>query len=97
MKKSRLPGKQIPGLDPEGPIVDIARIVLETRLKAVEMLLPLAAERAEEDEEYIHQLRVATRRADAALRTFHPFIGKKTCRQVRRCLRRIRRASLRRP
>jgi CHAD domain-containing protein len=63
------------------------------RLKAVEQMLPLAAGHAEEDVEYVHQLRVATRRADAALRLFRPLAGPARWKKTRRRLRRIRQAA----
>jgi CHAD domain-containing protein len=48
---------------------------------------------ADRDAEYVHQLRVGTRRADAALRIFAGCLPKKTYRKARRHLRRVRRAA----
>ncbi|MHC5023020.1 MAG: CHAD domain-containing protein [Planctomycetota bacterium] len=93
MSAARIPGKWIDGLAPDQPAAKVARRVLRRRLEAVQTLLPLAAERAEEDEEYIHQLRVATRRADAALRLFRPCLSPGRYRKTRRRLRRLRRAA----
>jgi hypothetical protein len=59
-------GKWIAGLTPEMPIEEAARIVLAVRLSAARHHLPLAAGRADEDVEHVHQLRVASRRAGAA-------------------------------
>jgi CHAD domain-containing protein len=57
------------------------------------MMLPLAAERAHEDVEYVHQLRVATRRSGAALRIFAPCLRSGPLRKTKKRLRRLRRAA----
>lgn len=86
-------GKWVDGLGPDTPTVEAARAFLSVRLAAVDELLPLAHERFAEDVEYVHQLRVATRRSDAALRTFQACTTPKRFRKMRRRLRRIRRAA----
>ena len=63
-------GKWIAGLTPEMPVADAARAVLAARFEVVRHYLPLAVEKPYEDPEYVHQLRVGTRRAGAALRVF---------------------------
>ena len=63
-------GKWIPELTPEMPVADAARTVLAARFGVVRHFLPLAAEKPFEDVEYVHQLRVGTRRAGAALKVF---------------------------
>ncbi|HET6574521.1 MAG TPA: CHAD domain-containing protein [Fimbriiglobus sp.] len=83
-------GKWITGLTPEIPADEAARVVLSVRLSAVRHYLPLAAERASEDIEHVHQLRVATRRATAAVRTFRDLLPKKLEREAKRALRAIR-------
>ena len=58
------------GLSPDQPTSEVARTVLDARLKTVWHWLPLAAEKSEEDVEYVHQLRVAgapSRRGPAGL------------------------------
>jgi CHAD domain-containing protein len=45
----------------------VAARMLRSRLEAIVHYLPLAAKRAEENVEYVHQLRVWTRRTDAVL------------------------------
>jgi hypothetical protein len=62
--------KWIPGIDPEEPVTSAAGRTLEARLAQVSHYAPLAATRSAETTEYVHQLRVATRRAAAALRVF---------------------------
>ncbi len=86
-------GKWVTGLTPEMPADGAARVVLSVRLSAVRHHLPLAAERAGEDAEHVHQLRVATRRAGAALRTFRDFLPKKALRGAKAALRSVRRAA----
>jgi CHAD domain-containing protein len=86
-------GKWIPELTATTPLVDAARWALTVRLEVVRGLLPLALFESEQDVEYVHQLRVGTRRAGAALRIFRPCLPDKIHRQARRQLRRLRRAA----
>lgn len=83
------------GLEPPQSIEDAARTVLEIRLGAVAKLLARAADGAARDVECIHQLRVATRRAAAALAVFADCCDEKSRRQARKTLTRIRRAATR--
>jgi len=83
-------GKWISGLSSETPVVEAARRVLEVRLGVVEHFLPLAARHAREDVEYVHHLRVATRRTGAALKIFKMCLPKKRGKEVRAELRNIR-------
>jgi CHAD domain-containing protein len=93
LKKPKALGKWIAGIDAETTATDAARKVLETRIEAVKIMLPLAAERAEEDLEYVHQLRVATRRADAAVRIFRPCLKRSKAKRFRGKLSALRRAA----
>src|SRR5262249_55244587 len=86
-------GKWIDGLSPATPIADAAKAVLVARFGVVKHFLPLAAERPNEDVEYVHQLRVGTRRAAAALRVFEDALPRKLLKATKRTLRRIRRAA----
>ncbi|MHC4399485.1 MAG: CHAD domain-containing protein [Planctomycetota bacterium] len=86
-------GKWIEGVSPQDSVSQAARRVLRARLATVWHWLPLAAERSEEDVEYVHRLRVATRRATAALRMFREFAAGARYRAVKQHLRRIRRAA----
>lgn len=86
-------GKWIPDLTPEMPVADAARTVLAARFGVVRHYLPLAAEKPFEDVEYVHQLRVGTRRAGAALRVFADCLPKKPLRGTKKALRAIRRAA----
>ena len=86
-------GKWIAGLSAGMPVADAARVVLAARFAVVRHFLPLAAERPQEDVEYVHQLRVGTRRAGAALRVFKDALPRKALRETRRTLRALRRAA----
>jgi CHAD domain-containing protein len=86
-------GKWIAGLSPKMPVVEAARRVFEVRFEVVLDYLPLAAEAAHRDIENVHHLRVATRRATAALRIFEPCLTAKTSKALRKSLRRLRRAA----
>ena len=93
MPEIKAPGKWIKEIGADWPLADAARQVLSVRVEGLELLLPLAAERADEDDEYVHQLRVATRRSGAALDVFEPCLSPKRYRKTKRCLKRVRRAA----
>jgi CHAD domain-containing protein len=59
----------------------------------VQQHLQPALTEADKDAEHVHQLRVATRRAGAALRIFAPCLPQKVQKSARKHLRRIRRAA----
>src|SRR5215207_4659614 len=86
-------GKWIEGIGPETTVVDAARRSLEPRLAAVAHTLPLATHLAEHDIEHVHRLRVATRRAAAALKLYRDWLPTKTTRWIKKRLRQIRRAA----
>ncbi len=86
-------GKWIDGIGPESRIEDAARRSLEPRLAAVAHLLPMAAHLAEHDIEHVHRLRVATRRATAALKLYWDCLSPKPRRWVKKWLRKVRRAA----
>jgi CHAD domain-containing protein len=86
-------GKWISGLKADSPLVEAARHALFVRLQVVRDYLPRAAAEADRDPENVHQLRVGTRRADAALRLFRVCLPSRTYRQARRKLRLIRRTA----
>lgn len=86
-------GKWITGLSAEMPIADAAKAVLAARFAVVRHFLPLAAEKPQEDVEYVHQLRVGTRRSGAALRVFKGALPRKALNETKRTLRTLRRAA----
>lgn len=63
-------GKWIEGITADVTATEAGRHSLAQRLQAVQYYLLLAAWRADEDVEYVHELRVYTRRSMAALRLF---------------------------
>ncbi|MFN4258627.1 MAG: CHAD domain-containing protein [Gemmataceae bacterium] len=86
-------GKWISNLEPTTAITDAARRVLALRLEVVRDYLPHAIREADKDIEYVHQLRVGTRRAGAALRIFAECLPPKVHKKARKKLRGIRRAA----
>jgi CHAD domain-containing protein len=83
-------GKWIPELKPTTPVADAARHVLTLRLEVVRDYLPLASQQADSDPEHVHQLRVGTRRARAALDIFACCLPAKVYKRARIRLRGIR-------
>jgi CHAD domain-containing protein len=81
------------GLSAREPTYIVAQSVLKTRLTTVWQWLPMAAEKSDENTEYVHQLRIATRRAVEALRVFSNLIPEKTYLDMRMRLRKIRLAA----
>jgi len=86
-------GKWVSGLTAEMELVEAARRVLEVRLRVVGEYLPRVERADPTDTENVHQLRVATRRAGAALRIFKVCLPHKVARRAGQRLRRIRRAA----
>jgi CHAD domain-containing protein len=86
-------GKWISDLTPGTPLADAARWVLAVRLEVVRDYLLLALHEPEKDAEHVHQLRVGTRRAGAAVEIFESCLPEKVYKKARQQLRRIRRAA----
>ena len=82
--------KWVEGLTPKITVADAARVALEHRLQAVLHYLPLAADRSDENLEYVHLLRVWSRRSMAALKLYKKVMPKKKWRCLGRKLKRIR-------
>jgi CHAD domain-containing protein len=74
------------------PVEDAARRVLAVRLEAVRDRIADALSCGEDRRKHVHALRVASRRAAAALELFEHCLPKKVFKEVRRQLRMIRRA-----
>jgi len=85
--------KWISDLTAATPVVQAARRVFCLRLQTVRDYLDLALRASEQDSEYIHQLRVGTRRAGAALKIFSLCLPKKAYKSARKHLREVRRAA----
>jgi CHAD domain-containing protein len=86
-------GKWIPGLTPATPLAHAARTVLAVRLEVVRDHLDLALREADQNPEHVHQLRVGTRRAGAALKIFRCCLPEPAHQKARKHLRRLRRAA----
>ena len=69
--------KWIPAVQPDDRTSDVAVRTLQDRLGAVLYCLPLASEQARQDVEHVHQLRVWTRRATAALRLYEDWMPRR--------------------
>jgi CHAD domain-containing protein/uncharacterized protein Yka (UPF0111/DUF47 family) len=87
------PEKWIAGVAAGDRPSDVAVRTLQNRLGAVLQLLPLAAEKAEEDISYIRELRVWTRRATAALGLYEDLLPRRRFSWMKKQLKRIRRAA----
>ncbi|MCO6044587.1 CHAD domain-containing protein [Aeoliella sp. ICT_H6.2] len=74
------------------PTGKVAQRALELRFRDVIHFLPLAAHLADEDMEYVHQARVATRRAAAALAMFRAFVPPAKCKQMKAMLKQFRKS-----
>jgi CHAD domain-containing protein len=85
--------KWVNGVSPEDLISDVAVRTLRGRLSAVQAYLPLAAEKSDEDIEHVHQLRVWTRRAAAALQLYEELMPRRRLAWLKKQLKRIRRAA----
>lgn len=83
-------GKWIYDIGPATPLDDAARHVLTIRLGVVRDHLDSALKEADKDPEHVHQLRVGTRRAGAALEIFAGCLPKSVHRHVKKQIRRLR-------
>jgi CHAD domain-containing protein len=61
------PGRWITGLSAEMPLLDALERIFQQRYRAVLHYLPLAADKADENIEHVHKLRVSCRRLSAVL------------------------------
>src|SRR5258707_4887072 len=86
-------GKWITYLRPDTGLTEAARHVLFVRLQVVCDYLPRAMYEADHDPENVHQLRVGTRRAGAALRIFADCLPKRLYDKTRKSLRSLRRSA----
>ncbi len=91
--KKQLGKRWIVGVAPEMPISKVARRALGQRFGNVLFYLPKAAKHADEDIEFVHQLRVATRRSVAMLQIFSELLPKTQAKKIRKQLCGLRRAA----
>lgn len=74
------------------PLANAVTTILSQRLDAVLYYLPRVARRADENVEFVHQLRVAARRSTAALDAFRPLLSRKRSQILRKELRGLRKS-----
>jgi CHAD domain-containing protein len=75
------------------PLAEATRRVLKARLRAVRQCVRPALNEWEKDPEHVHQLRVGTRRAAAALQIFRSRLRRECHKRMRQIVRRLRRAA----
>ncbi len=85
--------KWIRGIAPEQPVSAAARVVWEARLATFLGFLPLAAKHHEQDVEYVHQLRVSSRRLGAAIEFFREVLPPNRTKRLKKKIRHVRRAA----
>ncbi|MCI0456725.1 MAG: CHAD domain-containing protein [Gemmataceae bacterium] len=85
--------KWVAGLSPQTRTSAAAVAALQARLEAVQHYLPLAAEKADQDLEYVHELRVWARRAAEALDVFADLLPRRRAAWLRKQRKRLRRAA----
>jgi CHAD domain-containing protein len=90
MSASKGDGKWVEELTPDMAVGKAARLALDARLEAARETLAAARELTA-DAEPIHEMRVASRRAAAAIQVFGGRLPGKTARRARKSLRRLRR------
>jgi CHAD domain-containing protein len=78
---------------PDQSAAKVAARTLDGRLRLVAHYLPLAASAADDDDEHVHQTRVATRRAMTTLAIFQQYLPRKELNWFRKQLRRARKAA----
>src|SRR5689334_7523064 len=84
--------KWLTATTPDAPADSVARIALAERLVAVRHFLDNALGGSDEAEQ-IHQLRVWTRRASAALKLFDPALPRSQAKRMKKLLRKLRRTA----
>lgn len=85
--------KWIENLHPEGSVARAARRSLKLRLGAVRDLLKLACSSGANESEVIHQVRVAARRAAAAIELYADFLPAHRTEWIARRLKKLRKAA----
>ncbi len=91
--KNELPEKWIEIDTADARPVDVAILSLQNRLGAVLRLLPGATARSTESADDVHELRIWTRRAMAALDLYEEFLPRRRLAWIKKKLKRIRRAA----
>ncbi|NEY60862.1 CHAD domain-containing protein, partial [Klebsiella pneumoniae] len=85
--------KWLTNIPPEAPVSRIARRAIGSRLRAVAHYLAQAGQTKKPAKDDVHQLRIWTRRAAAALRLFDPLVPAKRGGPLKKTLKKLRRAA----
>src|SRR5262249_50254482 len=85
--------KWIDGIPADASATAAAESVLRARLRAAVEMIESVTRKTVKDPEYVHQLRVATRRATAALDCFRAWLEPIAFKKLRKRLRRVRRVA----
>ncbi|MEX2286759.1 MAG: CHAD domain-containing protein [Planctomycetaceae bacterium] len=94
MRRSRiLQSKWIVGTNPGQKVTQAARLALCQRLSVTQEYIRLAAKRIETDVDLVHQLRISTRRSQAALQIFSDLLPPLSRDKTITLLRKLRRAA----
>ena len=86
------PAKRLRPLSADTLLREAACEILQRRLDGVLYYLPLVTRHADENVEFVHQLRVAARRSAAALDAFEPLLPRRRSNVLKTELRRLRKA-----
>ncbi len=78
---------------PHEPATCVARRALKNRLLSIWDYLPDAAKTPEKDEEFVHQLRVSSRRAESAVEMFEMFLPVPRCEWFTKKIKKVRQAA----
>jgi CHAD domain-containing protein len=85
--------KWISDAEQDEQLDQVAARTLQARLEAVQLYLERATDRAEHSVENVHQVRVWTRRAAAALNLYADLLPRRRTRRLKKTLRQIRRTA----
>lgn len=86
------PRKRIGSLPAEMSVPEAVSAILRQRLDGVLYYLPRVAEHADENVEFVHQLRVAARRSTAAIDAYRSLLPRRRSKSLRAELRQLRKA-----
>lgn len=92
-KRATQSNKWIPGTSPNVRAIEIVGDAVKLRLESVRRLLKRVRRHWQSESEHVHQLRVATRRAQMAIQVFAQFLPTKLVRKSLRCLKKFRHAA----
>lgn len=92
-KRNSKSSKWILGTTPQVWVAEIAEIAVKSRLESVRRCLKRVRRDWHREPEHVHQLRVASRRAQMAFQVFADYLPEKQTRACQRRLKRLRRAA----